>query len=98
MKVRHDDSDLDRLETDERFTAGIPPAVVKAFRRRMQALRAANDQRDFRANKSWHFEQLRGRRGGEHSVRLNLQFRLIIAFEGSGSDQTVVVLGVEDYH
>jgi len=48
MEVRFDDDDdLDRLETDPAFTGGRPPAVVKAFRKVMQFIRAAADERDF---------------------------------------------------
>jgi len=50
------DDDLDRLETDARFTAGLPPEVVKAYRLRMQQIRAAPDEREFRERPSWHYE------------------------------------------
>ena len=97
MEIRFDDDDLDRLETDARFTVGFPPAVVKAFRRRMQQMRAAHDQRDFRANKSWNFKK-RPDRPGEFSVRLNDQFRIMLSFDGAGSRQTIVILAVGDFH
>ena len=41
MEVRFGDKDLDRLETDPRFDGGYPQEVVKMFRKRMQAIRAA---------------------------------------------------------
>ena len=57
MEVRFDDDDdLDRLETDPAFTGDWPPAVVKAFRKVMQFIRAAADERDFFAMRSLHFE------------------------------------------
>ncbi len=98
MDVRFDDPDLDRLETDAAFTARLDAAVVRAFRKRMQAIRAASDERDFRANRSWHFEKLKGARQHQHSVRLNDQYRLIIVFEGQAPQKTVVIVAIEDYH
>jgi toxin HigB-1 len=64
----------------------------------MQVIRAALDERDFYALKSLRYEKLKGRRGHQHSMRLNDQFRLIVEYEGTGPDKTVVVVGIEDYH
>jgi proteic killer suppression protein len=98
VEVNFGDSDLDRLETDPRFTMGLPAAVVRAFRKRMQFLRAAADERDFRNMKSLHFEKLEGKRQHQHSLRLNSQFRLIVEFEGTGRSKILIVVGIEDYH
>lgn len=98
MNVRIDDDDLRRLEIDPTFTAGLDQALVTAFRRRMQAIRTAHDERDFYRMRSWHFEKLLGNRQHQHSVRLNDQFRLIFEFEGTDPQKTVAVKGIEDYH
>jgi proteic killer suppression protein len=102
MEVRFDDDqDLDRLETDPGFTAGRPPAVVKGFRKVMQFIRAAADERDFYAMRSLHFEKLQGARDHQRSMRLNDQWRLIVELEGKGAKEekkVVVVKGIEDYH
>jgi len=98
MDVRFRDDDLDRLETDARFDAGRPPGIVKAFRRRMQQIRAAVDERDFYSQKSLRFEKLKGRRAHQHSMRLNDQWRLLLEFEGQGPSKVVVVVAIEDYH
>ena len=98
MKVRHSNPNLQRLEADSGFDGGYPAGVVTAFRRRMQAIRAAVDERDIAAIRGNRFEKLKGNRSHQFSVRLNDQFRLIFEFEGSGTGKTVVVVGVEDYH
>lgn len=99
MEVRFDDDDdLDRLETDPAFTGDRPPAVVKAFRKVMQFIRAAADERDFFAMRSLHFEKLKGARDHQRSVRLNDQWRLVFEFDGKGQTKVVVVKGIEDYH
>src|SRR5207249_4009525 len=69
---------LDRLETDPNFKAGFGTATVKAYRKRMQQIRAAADERDLYALKSLHFEKLKGKRANQGSVRLNDQWRLIL--------------------
>ncbi len=98
MKVRFADADLDRLETDPSWEGKRSPGDVKAFRKRIQLIRAAADERDFYAMKGLRFEKLKGERQGQYSMRLNDQWRLILEFEGEGPAKTVVVCGIEDYH
>jgi toxin HigB-1 len=99
MEVEHADDDLERLEHDPEFTAGHAQAIVKAFRKVMQVIRAATDERTFYALRSLHFEKLKGNREGERSMRLNDQWRLILRIkEEKDSPKVVVVLSIEDYH
>ncbi|MGE0542633.1 MAG: type II toxin-antitoxin system RelE/ParE family toxin [Dehalococcoidia bacterium] len=98
MDVQFADDDLDRLETDPAFDMGLSSAIVKAYRRRMQGIRAAVDERDFYAMKSWHFEKLAGKRSHQRSIRLNDQYRLIVELVGRGQDTYVRIISVEDYH
>jgi len=97
MEVEFDDSDLDRLETDPQFTSGYAPAIVKGYRKAMQYIRAARDERDLYAGKSFHFEKLKGREL-QRSLRLNLQWRLIVEIEDGAKGWRVRVKGIEDYH
>ena len=76
----------------------VSEAITNAFLRRMQVIRAAKDERDFYALKSLHYEKLKGKRDHQHSMRLNAQFRLIVEYESTGADKTIVIVGVEDYH
>jgi len=98
MEVAFKDSDLDRLETDAKFDAGFSPGVVKAFRKRMQVIRSAVDERVFYAMKSMHFEKLKGDKEGQYSMRLNDQWRLILQFKAEAPNKMVVVVSIEDYH
>jgi len=92
------DDDLERLEADATFDGGHQPGIVKAFRKRMQQIRAALDERDFYKLKSLRFEKLQGSRSHQHSMRLNDQWRLILEFQGKGPRKVVVVVAIEDYH
>jgi proteic killer suppression protein len=98
MKVRHVDRNLERLECEAGFEGGYGQNVIQAFRKRMQLIRAAKSERDIRAMKSLHFEELKGRGGRQHSIRLNQQWRLILEFEGAAPEKVTVVVSIEDYH
>jgi proteic killer suppression protein len=98
MEVDFEDDSLRRLECEPGYDAGFGRDIVKAFRKRMQLIRAALDERDFYALKSLHFEKLQGDREGQCSMRLNKQWRLILKFERRANGKVVVVISIDDYH
>lgn len=98
MEVEFDDDDLDRLETDAQFTAGLSQEVVSAYRKRMQQIRSFLDERDFYALKSLHFEKLKGDREGQHSIRLNKKWRLVLEIRGNHPFKVVGIIEIVDYH
>jgi proteic killer suppression protein len=98
MDIEYDDESLELLESDPRHDAGFGRDVVKAFRKRIQVIRPAPDERDFRALKSLHFEKLQRQREGQYSMRLNDQWRLILRFVTRERGKTVVVIAIDDYH
>jgi toxin HigB-1 len=98
MDIEYEDESLRQLASDPTFDAGFGRDVVKAFRKRIQLISAAPDERDFYALKSLHFEKLQGQREGQHSMRLNDQWRLVLKFRARGQGKTVVVISIEDYH
>jgi proteic killer suppression protein len=97
MEMRFKDKALERLYTDATFDGGYSSNIVRAFRKRMQQIRAAVNERDFR-ERGFKFEKLKGSRRHQHSMRLNDQWRLVIELRGSGSDKVVMVVCIEDYH
>jgi proteic killer suppression protein len=98
MDVEFADDDCYRLDSDASFDMGLPPGVVKAYRKRLTTIRAAVDERPFYAHKSWHYEKLKGNRQHQHSLRLNDQYRLILEIVVADSGRLVRIIGVEDYH
>src|SRR5438132_13785583 len=98
MDVAFKDKSLDQLETDPSFSGGFGDAVVKAYRKRMQQIHAATDERTFYALRSLHFEKLKGDREGQFSIRLNDQWRLIIELHGEAPRKVVYVVEITDYH
>lgn len=98
MEIEFADLSYDRLEVDASFTGEFSAAVVKAYRKRIQLIRGADDERDFYALKSLYFEKLMGAREGQHSMRLNDQWRLILKLKRKPEGKLVVVISITDYH
>jgi len=98
LEVEFKDAALQQVESDAKFQGGHGEAVANGFRRRMQQIRAALDERDFYAIRSLHFEKLQGKRQHQRSMRINDQWRLIIEIVGEAPNKTVFIVGIEDYH
>lgn len=98
MKVRHYGKKTELVETDQAHGLGLPMAVISSARRKIRLLREATDQRDIRMMKSFRLEKLKGDRAGQHSIRINDQWRMILLFDTSGEQQEIVILAIEDYH
>jgi toxin HigB-1 len=99
MHIRYADSRLERLEVDASYRfPGLGRDVIKGFRKVVQWIRDAADERDLYALKSLHYEKLAGNRSHQRSMRLNKQWRLIIEIESSADGRRIVVIKIEDYH
>lgn len=98
MEIEFKHQIYDRLEIDPKFDAGFPLGVVKTYRKRIAFIRSALDERDFYALKSLHYEKLKGDREGQHSMKLNKQWRLILELKKKQCGKVVVVVSIEDYH
>jgi proteic killer suppression protein len=98
VDVAFESPQLQKLERDKTLDGGYSPGVGKAFRKRMQLIRDAPDERDFYQLRSVNFERLKGNRSDQYSMRLNDQWRLVLGFKGKAPTKTVIVIGIEDYH
>jgi len=98
METEFVSDDLDKLETDENFTGGYAREIVKAFRKRMQAIRAAADERDLIAVRGNRFEKLKGGRSHQHSLRINDQMRLVVEIVSASPKNKIRIVAIEDYH
>lgn len=99
MKVEFANDYLERLLFDADYKPKeYPKEVIKKYRQRMQFIRCATDERDFRTMKSLHFEKLKGKREGQHSIRLNDTFRIVFLIQGEKDNKKIVLLSIEDYH
>ena len=98
MRIRFIDSDLERLFVRDVRLPRFGPELTRAFRKKVGFILAAEDEQAIRAYKALRLEKLKGDREGEHSVRLNDQWRLILLFETDEWGRLVVVVSVVDYH
>lgn len=99
LRVVFEDVDLRRLAEDASYAPQRWGAdIIKAYRKKIQVLRAATDERDLFAMRSLRLEQLKGNRAGTSSIRLNDQFRLIVKFETDDEGRMVIVIEMVDYH
>jgi toxin HigB-1 len=100
MKVAYADRQhLERAEKDPRFDAGLGPALVAAFRDKMDFVRSCKTEQDIRAMKALHYEKLKGNRSHQHSIKLKHDAKRLVfqIIEGDG-EKVFQVDGVEDYH
>lgn len=98
MRFQFKTKKLEALYTEERGTRKYPLEVVDAFFDVMAIISAARDERDLYALKGLHFEKLTGDRRGEHSIRLNKQWRLTLVITNDEEGNYLVILDIEDYH
>lgn len=76
--------------------------VTRCFRKVIGIISTAPDERDLYKMRSLHFEKLQGQRMGQHSLKLNDQWRLIVRLvdtdQGASQSKTLVVIKIVDYH
>ena len=75
----------------------IPPDLENRLFRKLQLLDDATSDSDLRVPPSNHFEKLRGKRMGWHSIRVNNLWRLIFQWDGSRGEAAGVYLDNHSY-
>jgi proteic killer suppression protein len=77
-----------------RFGKGFPADLVKRTRAMLSALDAAVVVEDLRFPPGNHLEELKGNRSGQHSIRINDQWRICFRWTEQGPADVEIV----DYH
>lgn len=72
----------------------LPIAIQQIARRKLRMLNNARRLDDLRAPPANRLEALRGERKGQHSIRVNDQWRICFVWNGSGPSAVEIV----DYH
>jgi proteic killer suppression protein len=75
----------------------IPSDVESRLFRKIQMLDDATTDQDLRVPPSNHFEKLRGKLEGFHSIRVNKRWRLIFQWDGGRAEATDVYLDDHSY-
>lgn len=77
-----------------RFIKGVPNEIIKVANRKLTQLHNAQSLNDLRVPPGNRLEALLGNRAGQHSIRINDQWRVCFRwYEGDAFDVEVV-----DYH
>ncbi|MDO5511457.1 type II toxin-antitoxin system RelE/ParE family toxin [Corynebacterium sp.] len=99
MRVIYADRELKRIAEDPGYHAARwSPDIVKSYRKKIQIITSATDERDLRAMTSLRLEKLSGDREGTSSIRLNRRYRLILRFDTDDAGRMVIILEMVDYH
>ena len=77
-----------------RFGKGFPPTLISRTRAMFTALDAAVALEDLRFPPGNHLEILKGNRTGQHSIRINDQWRICFVWTPQGPAGVEIV----DYH
>lgn len=71
-----------------------PPDLLKVARRKLDQLNQAIELEDLRAPPNNRLEKLGGDRAGQHSIRINDQYRLCFSWTEAGTQDVEIA----DYH
>lgn len=72
----------------------LPPDIQQAARRKLRMLNAAVTLEDLRVPPANRLEALKGDRKGQHSIRINDQWRICFLWKGGDAHEVEIV----DYH
>ena len=77
-----------------RFSSKLPQAIQHSAAIKLEMINAATILETLRVPPSNHLEELRGDRKGQHSIRINKQWRICFTWKGSDAFDVEIV----DYH
>ena len=75
MIIEWNDKEAEKI-WNMKFSTRLPHDIQKAARRKLVMIHSAAHINDMRIPPSNHLEELKGDREGQHSVRINDQFRI----------------------
>lgn len=78
----------------EQFVKSFDRTIQRAVLRKLELLHAAASVEDLRIPPGNRLERLKGDRAGQHSIRVNDQWRVCFVWKDGGAEDVEVV----DYH
>jgi len=79
---------------DRRFSRRFSSDVQRSARRKLEILNSAGSLQDLRVPPSNRLEKLKGDREGQHSIRINDQWRICFVWNGTDAFEVEIT----DYH
>jgi proteic killer suppression protein len=74
------------------------PYLIKAYRRVIDVIAVAPDERTLRGIKGLRMEKLQGDRNEQYSVRVSDQYRLIFTITRDDEGNYLLIIEIVDYH
>jgi proteic killer suppression protein len=87
------DREAERIWRGER-SPRLPPGIQEVARRKLRMLQNAQSLVDLRIPPANRLEALKGTRAGQHSIRINDQWRICFRWHGQDAHDVEIV----DYH
>ncbi len=97
MIVSFRDEWLRAFFAEDTRSRNIPSDLESRLFRKLQMIDDATTDQDLRVPPSNHFEKLRGKLAGRHSIRINNQRRLVFRWDGSRGEAEEVYLDDHSY-
>lgn len=72
----------------------LPPSIHKVALRKLTQLEASSSLGELRFPPGNHLEALKGNRAGQHSIRVNDQYRVCFRWDGQNAHEVEIT----DYH
>jgi proteic killer suppression protein len=92
--IRSIRDDETRLIFDRRFSRKLPVEIQQAAYRKLRMLHNTQNLVDLRIPPANRLEKLSGSRAGQHSIRINDQWRICFVWRGGDAHEVEIV----DYH
>ncbi len=86
-------NDTEKVWNRERVPA-FGPELQRAAQKRLRLLNAASELNSLRVPPGNRLEKLTGDRAGQHSIRINGQYRICFVWADNGADDVEIT----DYH
>jgi proteic killer suppression protein len=97
MIVDFRDGWLRAFFVDDVRSRNIPAELEDRLFRKLQMLDDATTDQDLRVPPSNHFEKLRGKLRGYHSIRVNQKWRLVFRWDGERGEASRLYLDDHSY-
>ena len=97
MKIVFADKRLALIRTDKAHELGLPFAVIKGAREKLQFMEEAPDERTLRNWKSLRFKQREGTKN-ERQIRINEQYRIVFTIDNGALPPFITILEIGDTH
>lgn len=97
MKIVFADKRLALIRTERAHELGLPFAVIKGAREKLNFMAEAPDERTLRNWKSLHCKH-RGVAGDQRQIRINNQYRITFMIDNDCAPPVITILEIGDPH